>query len=41
MKNPFNIPDPEFNDQVEKYDHPIPSRNALIQFLEDEKNYSN
>ena len=37
MKNPFNIPDPEFADQVEKYDNPIPSRTALIQFLEKEK----
>ncbi|WP_162846811.1 ribonuclease R [Marinicella litoralis] len=37
MKNPFNIPDPEFADQVKKYKNPIPSRNALIQFLETEK----
>lgn len=34
MKNPFNIPDPEFADQVKQYKNPIPSRNALIQFLE-------
>ena len=37
MKNPFNIPDPEFNDQAKQYEHPIPSRTALIQFLEQEK----
>ena len=37
MKNPFNIPDPEFADQVKKYKNPIPSRTALIQFLEEEK----
>ncbi len=37
MKNPFNIPDPEFADQVKQYDNPIPSRTALIQFLEAEK----
>ena len=36
MKNPFNIPDPEFADQVKQYKNPIPSRNALIQFLEQE-----
>lgn len=37
MKNPFNIPDPEFAEQVKKYDNPIPSRTALIDFLEQEK----
>ncbi len=37
MKNPFNIPDPEFADQVKQYKNPIPSRTALIQFLEQEK----
>lgn len=37
MKNPFNIPDPEFSDQVKQYKNPIPSRTALIQFLEAEK----
>ena len=37
MKNPFNIPDPEFADQVKKYKNPIPSRNALIKFLEEEQ----
>ncbi len=37
MKNPFNIPDPEFADQVKQYKNPIPSRSALIQFLESEK----
>jgi ribonuclease R len=37
MKNPFNIPDPEFADQVKQYKNPIPSRTALIQFLEKEK----
>lgn len=37
MKNPFNIPDPEFAEQVKKYDNPIPSRTALIKFLEQEK----
>jgi len=34
MKNPFNIEDPEFAEQVKKYDNPIPSRTALITFLE-------
>lgn len=33
MKNPFNIPDPEFAEQVAKYPNPIPSRNALLEFL--------
>ncbi|MFC3192885.1 ribonuclease R [Marinicella sediminis] len=37
MKNPFNIPDPEFSEQVKKYEHPIPSRTALINFLEQEQ----
>ncbi len=37
MKNPFNIPDPEFADQVKQYKNPIPSRTALIQFLESKK----
>jgi ribonuclease R len=36
MKNPFNIPDPEFSEQVKQYEHPIPSRTALINFLEQE-----
>jgi ribonuclease R len=36
MKNPFNIPDPEFSEQAEQYEHPIPSRTALINFLEQE-----
>ena len=34
MKNPFNIEDPEFAEQAKKYDNPIPSRTALINFLE-------
>lgn len=33
MKNPFNIPDPEFAEQVKKYPNPIPSRQALLNFL--------
>lgn len=41
MKNPFNIPDPEFADQVKQYENPIPSRTALIQFLENEKKLLN
>ena len=37
MKNPFNIPDPEFAEQVRKYPNPIPSRQALLDFLSQEK----
>ncbi len=33
MKNPFNIPDPHFAEQIKKYDNPIPSRSALLDFL--------
>lgn len=32
-KNPFNIPDPEFAEQLKKYDNPIPSRGALLTYL--------
>lgn len=34
MKNPFKIDDPEFAKQASQYEHPVPSRVALIQFLE-------
>ena len=34
MKNPFKIKDPEFAEQAKKYENPIPSRTALINFLE-------
>ncbi len=34
MKNPYNIPDPDFHLEAEKYDKPIPSRTALMRFLE-------
>ncbi len=37
MKNPFNIPDPEFAEQVQKYPNPIPSRQAILDFLSQEK----
>jgi ribonuclease R len=37
MKNPFNIEDPEFSTQAEKYDNPIPSRSAIMNFLDGEK----
>ncbi|MCF6318045.1 MAG: ribonuclease R [Proteobacteria bacterium] len=36
-KNPFNIPDPEFAEQLKKYDNPIPSRRALLDFLTEQK----
>lgn len=36
MKNPFNIPDPEFAEQVQKYPNPIPSRRAILDFLSKE-----
>jgi ribonuclease R len=36
-KNPFNIPDPEFAQQLEKYQHPVPSRGALLTFLNEQK----
>ena len=36
-KNPFNIPDPEFAEQLSKYENPIPSRGALLTFLTKEK----
>ncbi len=36
-KNPFNIPDPEFAEQLKRYDHPIPSRRALLDFLTSKK----
>ena len=32
-KNPFNIPDPEFAEQLKRYDNPIPSRGALLTYL--------
>ena len=32
-KNPFKIPDPHFSEQLNKYDNPIPSRQALLAFL--------
>lgn len=37
MKNPFNIPDPEFSEQVKQYANPIPSRTALLDFLKGQK----
>ena len=37
MKNPFNIPDPEFAEQVAKYPNPIPSRTAILDFLKTKK----
>jgi ribonuclease R len=37
MKNPFNIPDPEWDLQVNKYDNPIPSRTALLDHLSKSK----
>ncbi|VAW48561.1 hypothetical protein MNBD_GAMMA03-1305, partial [hydrothermal vent metagenome] len=33
VQNPFKIPDPEFAEQLKKYDNPIPSRGALLDFL--------
>jgi len=33
IKNPFNIPDPDFSEQANKYENPIPSRKALLDFL--------
>lgn len=35
--NPFNIPDPEFAEQLKKYDNPIPSRSALLAYLAKQK----
>ena len=37
MKNPFNIPDPEFDQQLKKYKNPIPSRTAILNFLKKRK----
>ncbi len=37
MKNPFNIPDPDFAEQLKRYDNPIPSRKALLDFLSKQK----
>lgn len=39
MKNPFKIEDPEFAAQAEKYENPIPSRSALMAFLDSEKKF--
>lgn len=39
MKNPFKIDDPEFAAQAEKYENPIPSRSALMAFLDSEKKF--
>jgi ribonuclease R len=36
-KNPFNIPDPEFAEQLKKYDNPVPSRRALLDYLTSKK----
>lgn len=35
--NPFNIPDPHFEEQLQKYDNPVPSRTALLDFLTQEQ----
>ncbi|VAW42568.1 3'-to-5' exoribonuclease RNase R [hydrothermal vent metagenome] len=37
VQNPFKIPDPEFAEQLKKYDNPIPSRGALLDFLTQQK----
>jgi Exoribonuclease R len=39
MKNPFNIEDPEFEAQAKKYKNPIPSRSALMNFLDKQKKF--
>jgi len=36
-KNPFKIPDPEFAEQLKKYDNPVPSRKALLDYLTQHK----
>ena len=36
-KNPFNIPDPEFAEQLKKYDNPVPSRKALLDYMTSKK----
>ncbi len=36
-KNPFNIADPHYAEQLEKYDNPIPSRPALLDYLTQQK----
>jgi len=35
--NPFNIPDPDFAEQVKKYQNPVPSRAALLAYLTEQK----
>ena len=32
-KYPFNIPDPDFSEQANKYENPIPSRPAILAYL--------
>ncbi len=40
-KNPYRIPDPDFAVEAAKYDNPVPSRRALLDFLAQHKKWLN
>ncbi len=41
VKNPYNIPDPDFHLEAAKYENPVPSRRALLDFLAQHKQWLN